>query len=88
MFDSINQDNDAVLKILRNGYSARLRHMNRVHRINVASLCEILDEEGVTAQYCHTLEQKANGFTKIIPPQEWSLTLEQMCLSSAASVGL
>ena len=55
-----HQDNDAVLKILRNGYSARLRHMNRVHRINVASLCEILDEENVTAQYCHTLEQKAN----------------------------
>lgn len=28
------QDNDAALKILKNGYSARLRRTNRVHRMD------------------------------------------------------
>ena len=32
------QDNETVLAILKAGYSAKLRHMNRVHRVNVASV--------------------------------------------------
>ena len=75
-----HQDNDAVLKILKNKYSAILRHLNRVHRANVASICEILDDAVISAIYCPSAEQRANGFTKIIPPQEWVLTLKQMQL--------
>ena len=81
-----HQDNEAVLKILRNKYSAKLRHMNRVHKVNVASLCEILEQDDVTAIYCPTAEQRANGFTKIIPPYEWNATTEQMCLSDQSAV--
>ena len=75
------QDNETVLAILKAGYSAKLRHMNRVHRVNVASVCERLAEERVKAIYCSTKLQKANGFTKVISPQEWPETLEQLCLS-------
>ena len=71
-----HQDNDAVLKILKNKYSARLRHLGRVHKVNVASLCEVLEEDEVEALYCPSAEQRANGFTKIIPPQEWQSTLK------------
>ena len=81
-----HQDNDAVLKILKNKYSAKLKHMNRVHKVNVASLCEALEQEGVTAIYCPTAEQRANGFTKIIPPHEWKATTAQMCLGDVAAV--
>ena len=75
------QDNETVLAILKAGYSAKLRHMNRVHRVNVASICERLAEERVKAIYCSTKLQRANGFTKVISPQEWPETLEQLCLS-------
>ena len=75
------QDNETVLAILKAGYSAKLRHMNRVHRVNVASVCERLAEERVKAIYCSTKLQRANGFTKVISPQEWPETLEQLCLS-------
>ena len=80
-----HQDNDAVLKILKNKYSAKLRHMNRVHKVNVASLCEVLEQEGITAIYCPTADQRANGFTKIIPPHEWKATTTQMCLDEVAA---
>ena len=54
-----HQASDAVLKMLRNKYSAKLRHMNRVHKVNVASRCEILEQEGVTAIYCPNCRAKS-----------------------------
>lgn len=81
-----HQDNDAVLKILKNKYSAKLRHMNRVHKVDVASLCEILQQRGVSTIYCPTAEQRANGVTKIIPPYEWNATTVHMCLCDQADV--
>lgn len=76
-----HQDNDAVLKIRKNRYSAKLRHMNRVHKVNIASLCEVLEDGDVVATYCPSAEQRANGFTKIIPPGDWIATITQMCLN-------
>ena len=82
---SYQQDNETVLAILKAGYSAKLRHMNRVHRVNVASICERLAEDRVQATYCSTKLQRANGFTKVISPQEWPLVLTQLCLLPTAS---
>ena len=62
-----HQDNEAVIRILASGYSAKLRHSGRVHRINIAAMSEQLASENVTAVYCHTQEQIANGFTKAHP---------------------
>ena len=44
---------DAVLKILGTGYSAKLCHCGRVHRVNVA-----LDQECFSAEYCPSSEQR------------------------------
>ena len=49
-----------------------------MHRVNVASVCERLAEPRASIAYCKTDEQRANGFTKIVSPQEWPATLEQM----------
>ena len=62
--------------------------MNRVHRVNVASVCERLAEERVQAVYCSTKLQRANGFTKVISPQEWPLVLSQLCLLPATGNAL
>ena len=32
---TFEQDNEALIKILKSGYSFKLRHMGRVHRINI-----------------------------------------------------
>ncbi|CAE7257616.1 RE2 [Symbiodinium sp. CCMP2592] len=66
------QDNETVLAILKSGYSPKLRHLGRVHRVNVASMAEIFEQEDFSATYVNSKEQLANGLTKIIPPAEWS----------------
>ena len=76
-----HQDNSAVLQVLKAGYSAKLRHTGRVHKVNVASIAEALEDESISASHCITSDQKANGFTKIIPPNEWSMTLNQLSLN-------
>ena len=70
-----------MITILKAGYSQKLRHMPRAHRVNVASISERLAVSNVHIAYCHTKEQRANGFTKVITPQEWPAMLEQLCLS-------
>ena len=74
------QDNEALIKILKAGYSAKLRHMGRVHRINVASMSEVLAADDISCRYCHTKDQIANGLTKVIVPGEWGHMLQQLCL--------
>ena len=81
-----HQDNEAVLRILASGYSAKLRHCGRVHRINVAAMSEQLTSENITAQYCPTQEQIANGFTKVIAPAEWGHMLQQLGMQSAGAL--
>ena len=76
------QDNETVLKVLSNGYSysSKLRHMSRVHRVNIASMAEVLEREDYTATYVQSKQQVANGLTKIIPPAEWPEMLQQLSL--------
>lgn len=75
-----HQDNSAVLQVLKAGYSAKLRHTGRVHKVNVASISEALLDDTIGADHCATLEMKANGFTKVIAPCDWSMTLKQLSL--------
>ena len=74
------QDNTAAIAVMNSGYSAKLRHCGRVHRVNVASIHEQLEQEVFALRYCETPTQAANGLTKIITPAEWQQTVEQPCL--------
>ena len=80
-----HQDNETLLKVLVAGYSAKLRHCNRVHRINIASMSEQLAEPHISARYCKSEDQVSNGLTKIIAPAEWPRTLEQFGLQSSGA---
>ena len=75
------QDNETVVAILKSGYSPKLRHLGRVHRVNVASTAEIFEQEDFSATYVNSKDQLANGLTKVIPPAEWPEMLTQLCLS-------
>ena len=75
------QDNEAVIRIIQNKYSVKLRHCNRVHRVNIASISDLLEkEESLDLRYCHTRQQLANALTKILPPIQWSEALDQLCV--------
>lgn len=74
------QDNQAAIATLHSGYSAKLRHVGRVHRVNIASINEQLEEGTFELEYCESKMQLANGFTKIINGVEWQETMSQLCI--------
>ena len=39
----IHEDNQACIAIVRKGFSAKLRHLAKTHRVNVASTCEAIN---------------------------------------------
>lgn len=75
-------DNPAAITVIRAGYSSKLRHAGRVHRVNVTSINEQLAEGVFDLEYCGTTSRLANGFTKVISATERQHTLKQLCLSA------
>ena len=46
----IQEDNQATIKVVENGYSSKLRHISRTHKVNLGSLSEILQQRGMKLQ--------------------------------------
>ena len=44
----VMEDNQATMKIVQKGYSPKLRNINRVHKVNLGSIKELLDSGSVT----------------------------------------
>eukprot|EP00435_Cladocopium_sp_Y103_P056347 s1336_g19.t1 len=79
------QDNQAAITVIRSGYGAKLRHLGRVHKVNIQSVNEKLENHTFSLEYCETSMQLANGFTKIISKgTEWQNTLQQLCVRLAS----
>jgi len=75
------KDNLGVVQISKSGYSAKLRHAPRVHRVNISSVHEIFSGEFAhTIEYTQTEEQIANGLTKVLAPIDWPKMLTQRCI--------
>ena len=72
----IMEDNQATIKVAENGFSQKLRHVNRVHSVDISSIKEVLGYENVSIEYCPTDEQSADIFTKALPPHKWANALE------------
>ena len=66
------EDNQAVLAIIAKGYSPKLKHLAKFHRINVASTCEAFSAEDILIQYIQTSHQKADVMNKALPVSMWS----------------
>ena len=58
------EDNQSVLAIIARGFSPKLRHLSKFHKINVASTCEAFNEPDINAEYIETLKQRADVLTK------------------------
>ena len=68
----IMEDNQATIKVVEKGYSSKLRHILRTHKVNLSSIKEVCDNDAVGLQYVNALEQSADIFTKALEPQKWA----------------
>ena len=69
------EDNQATILVVRTGYSPKLRHITRTHKVSLSGLSEVFRDDTVTLEYCQTDKQAADIFTKALPPQKWGSAL-------------
>ena len=74
----LREDNTARGKVVTAGYSKKLRHLKRVHRVSLASVKEQLDRDDVELSLVGTSDQKADAFTKAVEPALWPKTLQNL----------
>ena len=73
------QDNTATIQVINNGFSAKLRHLGKTHKININGLYDIFRlEEDVALQHCPTDMQSADIFTKNLEAHKWSHALSMV----------
>jgi len=72
----IHEDNEAAIKAVSKGYSQKLRHMNRVHKINISSIHDALNNNNIDISHCTTDEQAADIFTKALAAMKWPAALQ------------
>ena len=71
----IHEDNQATILVVRKGFSPKLRHISRTHKVNLSSLSEVIAEGNIELDYIDTNEQAADIFTKALPPHKWPAAL-------------
>ena len=52
----IEQDNKATILVAEAGYSPKLRHVSRTHKIDLGSIKEVLDRDSVNIRYVASAE--------------------------------
>ena len=70
-----DEDNQATILVVRKGYSPKLRHITRTHKVNLSGLSEVFHDDSAELEYCKTDVQAADIFTKALPPQKWAPAL-------------
>ena len=71
----VYEDNQATILVVRKGYSSKLRHITRTHKVNFSCLSEVFRDDSTMIEYICTDEQAADIFTKALPPHKWSAAL-------------
>ena len=79
-----HQDNSAVIQIVEAGYSPKLRHVSKTHRINLSSLYEVFEDPSVRLTYISTDKQCADIFTKALAPCKFPHALDLLQMKDTA----
>ena len=69
------EDNQATILVVKKGYSSKLRHITRTHKVNLSCLSEVFKDDTAVIEYIVTDEQAADIFTKALPPHKWPAAL-------------
>ena len=77
------------------GYSRKLRHLKRTHKVNTAAVKEQLDRDDTQLELVNTTRQKADVFTKALKTVKWpaamslmGLTMSQYKVLTSTNTGL
>ena len=71
----VHEDNQATILVVKKGYSPKLRHITRTHKVNLSCLSEVFRDDSAEIEYTHTDDQAADIFTKALPPHKWAAAL-------------
>ena len=74
----MHEDNQSTIEILRKGYSSKLPHVPRTHRISLAWTSEAIAADDVELKYCESSLQKGDVFTKALDRIKHSEALEAL----------
>ena len=70
------EDNQACITVCVKGYSPKLRHILRTHKVNLGSVKEVIEMPEINLNYIVTDEQAADIFTKALAPAKWPNAIE------------
>ena len=65
------EDNQATIQVVQRGYSQKLRHISRTHKVNLGSLAEVFQDSHTKLRYTESSKQCADIFTKALEPHAW-----------------
>jgi hypothetical protein len=80
------EDNEATIKIVDKGYSAALRHISRIHGVDIGFLHRCYHQEPLCSQFslqcCRSADMAADVLTKHITEEsKWSEALRMLNLA-------
>eukprot|EP00971_Amphidinium_carterae_P336445 6472816-Amphidinium_carterae.3 len=80
------EDNEQTISAVRRGYSKKLRHLPRVHKISVGTLHELLSGDSPIGElkYHPTATHKADMFTKCLKPIMFQSALDRIKMSASS----
>ena len=77
----LREDSEACAKVVSTGYSRKLRHLKRTHKVNIAAVKEQLDRDDTQLELVNTTRQKADVFTKALQTAKWPAAMSLMGLT-------
>ena len=77
----IFEDNQATITVVKKGYSKKLRHISRTHKVNLGSLKEVCTADDTELAYIDTKKQAADIFTKAFAnADKWNDVKHMICV--------
>ena len=83
----MEQDDQATILVAKAGYSPKLRHITRTHKVDLGSIKEVLERDSVQIRYIASAEQAADVFTKAVAPANWEHALDLLKIVDPDSSG-
>ena len=79
---SVQEDNQATILVVKKGWSPKLRHIAKTHKVDLGSLSEVFENPSVSIEYIDITKQSADIFTKALEPQKWGNAIALIGLRS------
>ena len=82
----IHEDNQATIAVISKGFSPKLRHVSRTHKVDLGSLFEVFKNDNLSLEYVSTDKQCADIFTKQLEPHKWDAAIKLLGIRVSRTV--